>query len=285
MAKLNKGQLSTGAMYAIIGALVSIGLVVTVVAYKQGWLQGAQTGITGPLGGVSPAIYGSAIINNYPEGLSCYDYGSGEVILRYANVYPEHLLGGTLSFANDTEKDFKYGYLTIKADGGVLSYITVTATTNDTGYFKVLEASPNELFENADYEQWPVPPNYLAEGEALTYRYNPRILSGTGNWTNNTVKVVRITVDIPEEGEPIPGCNRDVGDGVCDYSKDIVFRNLLHNCSFHQSVGNLTAEYHESLDWANATNNCYSPMTEDNYVYCSLNDTCAYGQNTSSTCY
>lgn len=178
----------------IIVALVTISVItLSVVLVKN-----IKIGEIVPTLGITS--YGSLIFDHSPEGILCWNSVADRVEFDYTSV--------------SGSKDYQSGYITLKADEGVVDKITCTVIDNQ--FIEVRSASPTEAFENAGFEGY----GPLQDGESLTFIYHITVVGGL-SWTDNSEKSITLscTADL---------CETTVGLGSCDLVTDIDF---LHSTS------------------------------------------------------
>lgn len=228
-------ELSGGWIGALFASSMAILLIFAVLAYNAGYFAGGKVIRETE----QKCTLGSAVVSNHPETLSCWDSDKEAVYVNLTN--------------EASNLDLSNGYLTIRADEGCLQMITVTAKTGNSTALTVRQASPSKDFMAADYEDWPTPPKFLAEDASVTFEYYITLNTPQG-WANGTVQNFTVHIDIPEAGEPMAGCNRDVGDGVCEWNSRIWIKNL----EFNESTG---PPSHAGNSWVERNATCSANET------------------------
>lgn len=177
----------------ILSSLVAVALLIVAIKY------------------LTPAVitliepqYGSVEFDLHAEGIKCYDSSTSRVELDYT------LLSGS--------NDYNNGYLTLKADEGMVDGISCTAVDND--FIVVQLSSPTRNFMLAGFEDY----GPLMEDDSLTLEFHVSMVGGK-TWVNATTKSIAVSCDIDK-------CDTHRGDGNCDfYSAVNFYHNTLETCS------------------------------------------------------
>lgn len=173
----------------LIVALVTVSIIALYVML----VKNIKIGEIVPLGVTS---YGSLELDWNPQGITCYDPTNERIELDYSSI--------------SSNTDFSKGYLTLKADEGLVSDIDCASI--DSQFIEIRLGSPSEVFENlgfTDYE--------LKEDESVTLEFYVTVVSGL-SWTADTTKDITISVSASN-------CDTTVGEGSCDFVNTLDFYN------------------------------------------------------------